>query len=123
MDVIIFALISIRSSLLIPGFLANPAVTITTSESFRDDKLLDPEKVEAIPSTEEACERSSAFPCGTPLIMSMRTTSPRLLSPTNRAKVPPIFPAPTRAILFLFNFCSFYLIKILQIENLLVCRY
>src|ERR1051326_2396174 len=42
---------------------------------------------------------SSAFPCGTPSTMSNSTTSPNSLSPANRASVPPIWPAPTSAIL------------------------
>src|SRR5437763_7735995 len=42
---------------------------------------------------------SSAFPCGTPSTMSNSTTSPNSLSPANKANVPPIWPAPTSAIL------------------------
>ena len=42
--------------------------------------------------------RSSALPCGTPSTMSNRTTSPSSFSAARCASVPPICPAPMRAI-------------------------
>src|SRR5437870_4799854 len=41
---------------------------------------------------------SSAFPCGTPSTTSNITTSPRFFKPASKARVPPIWPAPIRAI-------------------------
>src|SRR5439155_18106333 len=42
---------------------------------------------------------SSAFPCGTPSTTSNSTTSPSSFNPASKASVPPIWPAPIRAIL------------------------
>src|SRR5438046_2496836 len=47
----------------------------------------------------EPCTMSSALPCGTPSTTSNITTSPSSLRPASKAKVPPIWPAPTSAIL------------------------
>src|SRR6266478_4470102 len=41
---------------------------------------------------------SSAFPCGTPSTTSNSTTSPSSFKPASKASVPPIWPAPIRAI-------------------------
>ena len=48
--------------------------------------------------TGEDCAMSSALPCGTPSTMSNRTTSPSCLRPMRWASVPPIWPAPIKAI-------------------------
>ena len=45
-----------------------------------------------------ACAMSNALPCGTPSTMSNSTTSPSSLRPMSSASVPPICPAPIRAI-------------------------
>ena len=47
-----------RSSLLIPGFLGEPAVTIITSEFLIPEKLLEPLIAESKPSTGEDCAMS-----------------------------------------------------------------
>ena len=88
-----------RSSRLMPGLRATPAVTMTTSEPLRAVYLLAPLMAQSKPSTGEDSAKSSALPCGMPSTMSKRTTSPNSLSPARCASVPPILPAPMRAIL------------------------
>ncbi len=91
-------LISSRSSRLMPGLRGTPAVTITTSAPamslYSDVPLI----VALKPSTGPDWLRSSALPCGTPSTMSNRTTSPSSFIAARCASVPPICPAPTRAI-------------------------
>src|SRR5262245_37653554 len=46
----------------------------------------------------ELSARSSAFPCGSPATMSIKTTSPNSLATAQWAAVAPTFPAPTMVI-------------------------
>ena len=91
-------LISRRSSRLMPGLRGTPAVTITTSAPAMSLYSDVPLMLASKPSTEEDWLRSSDLPCGTPSTMSKRTMSPSSLSPIRCARVPPICPAPMRAI-------------------------
>src|SRR5262249_43773227 len=100
-ELMILALVPTRSSRLIPGFRAIPAVTIQTSAPAMSSYLFVPITPPSKPSTGPACERSSAFPWGKPSITSKRTTSPNPLSKARWAIDPPILPAPINAIFFL----------------------
>ena len=51
-----------KSSLFISGRRCSPAVTITTSAFFIEEKLFDPLILELKPSIVDDCERSKAFP-------------------------------------------------------------
>ena len=82
-----------------PGLRGTPAVTITTSAPSSEAYRLVPIIVASKPSIADACEMSSVFPCGSPSTMSNITTSPSSLSPAIWARVPPIIPPPTSAIL------------------------
>src|SRR5512132_440070 len=100
-ELMILALVPTRSSRLMPGFRAMPAVTMHTSAPAISSYLLVPITLPSKPSTGPACERSSAFPCGKPSITSNNTTSPNPLSKQRWAMDPPILPAPISAIFFL----------------------
>src|SRR5881628_2465650 len=94
----IFELIPSKSSRLMPGLRAMPAVTMQTSASAISSYLLVPITLPSKPSIGPACDKSSAFPCGSPSMTSNMTTSP---SPFNSAKwaiEPPMLPAPIKAI-------------------------
>src|SRR5262245_16840400 len=100
-ELMILALVPTRSSRLMPGLRATPAVTIQTSAPAMSSYLFVPITFPSKPSTGPACERSSAFPWGKPSITSKRTTSPNPLSKARWAMDPPILPAPINAIFFL----------------------
>src|ERR1039458_6123216 len=53
-----------------------------------------------------ACSRSSALPCGTPSMMSIRTTSASSLAAIQWAAVAPTFPAPTIETFLRISFLS-----------------
>src|SRR5262245_38588698 len=100
-ELMILALVPTRSSRLMPGLRAMPAVTIQTSAPAMSSYLFVPITLPSKPSTGPACERSSAFPWGKPSITSNSTTSPNPLSKARWAIDPPILPAPINAIFFL----------------------
>ena len=54
------------------------------------------------PSTAEDWLRSKAFPWGIPLTTSISVTFPSFFKAAKCARVPPIFPAPIKEILFTY---------------------
>ena len=92
-------LMPMRSSRLMPGLRGTPAVTMTTSAPAMPEKSLAPFMRASKPSTGEASAMSSDLPWGTPSTMSNSTMSPSSFRPASSARVPPICPAPTNAIL------------------------
>src|SRR3990172_5903269 len=93
-------LVPTKSSRLMPGLRAMPAVTMQTSAPAISSYLFVPMTLPSNPSTGPACERSSALPWGRPSITSNKTTSPKPLSKQRWAIEPPILPAPISAIFF-----------------------
>ena len=89
-----------RSSRLMPGLRASPAVMITTSELSVSSYVFAPVMRTSKPSTGAASARSKALPCGTPSTISTRTTSPSSLAASQCAAVAPTLPAPTTVIFF-----------------------
>src|SRR5688500_1418892 len=95
------ALVRTRSSRLMPGFRAMPAVTTKTSASFASSYPCPPTQRTSNPSIGADCHWSSAFPCGPPSATSIITTvRARCFSARRCAAVAPTFPAPTTATLF-----------------------
>src|SRR4051812_20424471 len=94
-------LVAIRSSRLMPGLRAMPAVTITTSLPAVGSYVVAPMILQSTPATGVASNRSRALPCGMPSTwgMSTRTTSPSSLLTAQWAQVAPTFPAPMMLIL------------------------
>ena len=89
----------IRSSRLIPGLRAIPAVMTTMSEFAVSLYPFDPTTRTSVFSTGVASTMSSAFPCGIPSMTSTRTTSfASCLSTSRCAVVAPTFPAPMTVI-------------------------
>src|SRR4051812_28634394 len=94
-------LVAIRSSRLMPGLRAMPAVTITTSLPAVGSYVVAPMILQSTPATGVASNRSRALPCGMPSTcgMSTRTISPSSLLAAQWAQVAPTFPAPMMLIL------------------------
>ena len=87
-----------RSSRLIPGFRAMPAVTTNTSAPDASSYPLVPTTRVSKPSIGPDCHWSSAFPWGTPSTTSIITTvRARFFSASRWAAVAPTLPAPTTA--------------------------
>src|SRR5436309_1195328 len=97
-DVRILALVPSKSSRLMPGLRAMPAVTMQTSASAISSYLLVPITLPSKPSIGPACDKSSAFPCGSPSMTSNMTTSPSPFNSDKWAIEPPMLPAPIKAI-------------------------
>src|SRR5262245_59382846 len=98
-DPTISAFLNSRSSRVIPGLRARPAVMTTMSELAVSSYPLLPTSVESYRWMGPACSRSSALPCGTPSMTSTRTTSPSSFSTAYCATLAPTLPAPTTVIL------------------------
>ena len=64
---------------------------------------MEPSKFESKDSIAEDWARSRDLPFGTPSDISINTTSPNSFKPTKCARVPPMFPAPIKAIFFLMR--------------------
>src|SRR6266480_2945241 len=94
------ALVRTRSSRLMPGLRAIPAVTTTSSLPAAAAKSLAPITRVSNPSIGADSHWSSALPWGTPSIMSTRTTRRASSCSARRwAAVAPTLPAPTTVIL------------------------
>ena len=107
----IFILVLIRSSRLIPGLRAMPAVMMTTSEPALGPYSLQPSKEQSYPCTGPACIRSKAFPWGMPSTISTSTTSAIFFSANLCAAVDPTLPAPTTVTFFLIVILLYFLIQ------------
>jgi hypothetical protein len=81
-DPTIFILVSNKSSLLIPGFLAIPAVITTTSELAVSSYPFEPVILLSVPKTGPDSNISKAFPCGMSSTTSTSTTSAYFFSKT-----------------------------------------
>ena len=89
-----------RSSRLMPGLRARPAVMITTSELSVSSYVFEPIIRTSKPSMGAASARSNPLPCGTPSTISTSTTSPSSFDASQCAAVAPTLPAPTTVIFF-----------------------
>ena len=96
----IFAFVESRSSRLMPGLRAMPAVTTTTSLPAASAQSVVPVTLESKPTIGEAWNRSSALPAGMPSVagMSSSTMSPSSAAAHQWAVVAPTLPAPMIAI-------------------------
>ena len=92
----IFAFVESRSSRLMPGLRAMPAVTTTTSLPAVSAQFVVPVSRESKPMIGDAWKRSSALPAGMPSVagMSSRTMSPSSALAHQWAVVAPTLPAP-----------------------------
>ena len=90
------ALVESRSSRLMPGLRAMPAVTTTTSLPAVAAQSVVPVSRESKPMIGAAWKRSSALPAGIPSVagMSSSTTSPSSAAAVQWAVVAPTLPAP-----------------------------
>ncbi len=89
-----------RSSRLMPGFRARPAVITMISEPAVSSYPFVPVTFESYPSTGPASRRSSPLPCGTPSTTSTITTSASRVSAIRCTRVAPTWPAPTTVTFF-----------------------
>src|SRR6266566_6891906 len=97
----ISALVRTRSSRLMPGLRAMPAVTTTSSLPAAGPYSFAPSTRVSNPSIGPDCHWSSAFPCGRPSTTStMTTVRASCFSASRCAAVAPTLPAPTTVILF-----------------------
>ena len=97
--VMILALVPRRSSRLMPGLRAMPAVTMHTSAPAMSSYRVVPVMSASKPSMGADWSRSSALPWGRPSTTSNSTTSPSFLRAHRWAMVPPMLPPPINAIL------------------------